>query len=346
MAEALAPTTPRGAASEPLQDVSTPTQTACADVAALLGIDITRMVKAVAVISESQADAKAPVVKHFILFLLRGDHDLNEIKAGKIDGVKDFRLASEGEIVEYLGCKPGFIGPVGVSDKVRIIADRTVAAMSDFVCGANKEGFHLRGVNFGRDLPEPSLVADVRNVVEGDPSPDGKGTLVIKRGIEVGHIFQLGKKYSEALKCTALGEDGKPFTVTMGCYGIGVTRVVASAIEQNYDEKGIIWPDAIAPFQIALVPMNLAKSERTREAGNRLYDELTAAGYDVLLDDRNERPGVKFSDIELIGIPHRIVIGEKGLDAGTLEYKHRRDGESRDIPQAELLAFLAANVKR
>ena len=345
MAEALAPTTPRGAATEVMQEVSTPTQTACADVAALLGLDLTRTVKAVAVVSETQADAKAPIVKNFILFLLRGDHDLNEIKAGKIDGTKDFRLASESEIVEFLGCKPGFIGPVSVSDKVRVIADRTVAAMSDFICGANKEGFHLRGVNFGRDLPEPSLVADVRNVVEGDPSPDGQGKLVIKRGIEVGHIFQLGKKYSEALKCTALGEDGKPFTVTMGCYGIGVTRVVASAIEQNYDEKGIIWPDAIAPFQIALVPMNWAKSPRIQEESTKLYNELTAAGYDVLFDERNERPGVKFSDIELIGIPHRIV-GEKGLDAGTLEYKHRRDGESRDIPCSELLAFLAANVKR
>ena len=346
MAEALAPTTPRGAATEVMQEVSTPTQTACADVAALLGLDLTRTVKAVAVVSETQADAKAPIVKNFILFLLRGDHDLNEIKAGKIDGTKDFRLASESEIVEFLGCKPGFIGPVSVSDKVRVIADRTVAAMSDFICGANKEGFHLRGVNFGRDLPEPSLVADVRNVVEGDPSPDGQGKLVIKRGIEVGHIFQLGKKYSEALKCTALGEDGKPFTVTMGCYGIGVTRVVASAIEQNYDEKGIIWPDAIAPFQIALVPMNWAKSPRIQEESTKLYNELTAAGYDVLFDERNERPGVKFSDIELIGIPHRIVVGEKGLDAGTLEYKHRRDGESRDIPCSELLAFLAANVKR
>ena len=346
MAEALAPTTPRGAATEVMQEVSTPTQTACADVAALLGLDLTRTVKAVAVVTETQADAKAPIVKNFILFLLRGDHGLNEIKAGKIDGAKDFRLASESEIVEFLGCKPGFIGPVSVSDKVRVIADRTVATMSDFVCGANKEGFHLRGVNFGRDLPEPSLVADVRNVVEGDPSPDGQGTLVIKRGIEVGHIFQLGKKYSEALKCTALGEDGKPFTVTMGCYGIGVTRVVASAIEQNYDEKGIIWPDAIAPFQIALVPMNWAKSPRIQEESTKLYNELTAAGYDVLFDERNERPGVKFSDIELIGIPHRIVVGEKGLDAGTLEYKHRRDGESRDIPCSELLAFLAANVKR
>ncbi|MDF2445944.1 MAG: proline--tRNA ligase [Moraxellaceae bacterium] len=346
MAEALAPAAPRAAASEAMREVSTPTQTACADVAALLGIEVTRMVKAVALYSESQADAKAPVVKHFTLCLLRGDHDLNEVKAGKIAGLKDFRLASEAEIVECLGCKPGFIGPVQVNDKVRVIADRTVAAMSDFVCGANREGFHLAGVNFGRDLPEPSLVADLRNVVEGDPSPDGRGTLVIKRGIEVGHIFQLGKKYSEALKLSVLGEDGKPFIVTMGCYGIGVTRVVASAIEQNFDEKGIIWPDAIAPFHVALIPMNWGKSVRIQEESTKLYEELTAAGYDVYFDDRNERPGVKFSDAELIGIPHRIVVGEKGLDAGTLEYKGRRDAESRDIGRSELMDFLAQTVKR
>lgn len=340
MAEALAPTSPRAAAAETLQEMSTPTQTACADVAALLNIPVAKMVKAVATVAETQDDEKAPKKKHFILFLLRGDHDLNEIKAGKIEGCKDFRLATEAEIIEALGCKPGFIGPVGVSASVRVIADRTVAAMSDFVCGANKVGFHLSGVNFGRDLPEPSLVADIRNVVEGDPSPDGKGTLVIKRGIEVGHIFQLGKKYSEALKLSVLGEDGKPFIVTMGCYGIGVTRVVASAIEQNFDDKGIIWPDAIAPFQIALIPMNWAKSVRIQEESTKLYETLTAAGYDVFFDDRNERPGVKFSDVELIGIPHRIVMGEKGLDAGTLEYKHRRDTESRDIAQADLLTFL------
>ena len=346
MAEALAPAAPRAAASEALQEVSTPTQTLCADVAALLNIDVARMVKAVAVVSETQADAKAPVEKHFTLFLLRGDHDLNEIKAGKIEGVKDFRLATEAEIIEFLGCKPGFIGPVKVSAKVRVIADRTVATMSDFVCGANKEGVHLRGVNFGRDLPEPSLVADIRNVVEGDPSPDGQGTIIIKRGIEVGHIFQLGQKYSEALKCKVLGEDGKPLTVTMGCYGIGVTRVVASAIEQNYDDKGIIWPDAIAPFHIALIPMNWVKSQRIQEESTKLYNELTAAGYDVFFDDRNERPGVKFSDVELIGIPHRIVVGEKGLDAGTLEYKHRRDTESRDIERSGLMDFLASTVKR
>ncbi|MCC2638301.1 MAG: proS [Moraxellaceae bacterium] len=346
MAEALAPAAPRAAASEAMHEVSTPTQTACADVAALLGIDVTRMVKAVALVSETQADAKAPVIKHFTLCLLRGDHDLNEVKAGKIGGLKDFRLATEAEIVEYLGCKPGFIGPVAVSGQVRVIADRTVAAMSDFVCGANKESFHLAGVNFGRDLPEPSLVADLRNVVDGDASPDGKGRLQIKRGIEVGHIFQLGQKYSEALQCKVLGEDGKPLVVTMGCYGIGVTRVVASAIEQNFDDKGIIWPDAIAPFQVALIPMNWGKSVRIQEESTKLYEELTAAGYDVYFDDRNERPGVKFSDAELIGIPHRIVVGEKGLDAGTLEYKGRRDTESRDIARAELMAFLAGIVKR
>ncbi len=351
MAEALAPTAPRAAASETMTQVATPTQTACADVAALLGLAVTRTVKAVAVVAPVPVDAetlkanpKAEPAQRFFLFLLRGDHDLNEIKAGKLDGLKDFRLATEAEIVAALGCVPGFIGPVGVAANVTVIADRTVAAMSDFVCGANQAGFHLTGVNFGRDLPEPALVADIRNVVEGDPSPCGSGTLVIKRGIEVGHIFQLGKKYSEALNCRVLGEDGKPLVVTMGCYGIGVTRVVASAIEQNHDDKGIIWPDAIAPFQIAIVAMNWAKSVRIQDESLKLYEQLTAAGYDVFLDDRNERPGVKFSDIELIGIPHRIVVGEKGLDAGTLEYKGRRDAESQDVPVAGLMDFLAARV--
>lgn len=351
MAEALAPTAPRAAASETMTQVATPTQTACADVAALLGLAVTRTVKAVAVVAPVPVDAetlkanhKAEPAQRFFLFLLRGDHDLNEIKAGKLDGLKDFRLATEAEIVAALGCVPGFIGPVGVAANVTVIADRTVAAMSDFVCGANQAGFHLIGVNFGRDLPEPALVADIRNVVEGDPSPCGSGTLVIKRGIEVGHIFQLGKKYSEALNCRVLGEDGKPLVVTMGCYGIGVTRVVASAIEQNHDDKGIIWPDAIAPFQIAIVAMNWAKSVRIQDESLKLYEQLTAAGYDVFLDDRNERPGVKFSDIELIGIPHRIVVGEKGLDAGTLEYKGRRDAESQDVPVAGLMDFLAARV--
>ncbi|RZU37065.1 prolyl-tRNA synthetase [Fluviicoccus keumensis] len=345
MAEAVAPAQPRAAASEDFREVSTPTQTACADVAALLGVGVTRTVKAVAVVSETQADEKAPVVKHFTLLLVRGDHDVNEIKAGKLAGLKDHRLATEAEIVEFLGCKPGFIGPVGVSKAVRVIADRTVAVMSDFICGANKEGFHLAGVNFGRDLPEPE-VADVRNVVEGDPSPDGQGTLVIKRGIEVGHIFQLGTKYSQALNCNVLGEDGKPFTVTMGCYGIGVTRVVASAIEQNHDENGIIWPDAIAPFHIALVPMNWAKSMRIQEEGEKLYQTLVAAGYDVFFDDRNERPGVKFADSELMGVPHRLVLGEKGLDQGFIEYKGRRDSETTHIPLDTLLDFLSKTIKK
>ncbi|PQA48603.1 proline--tRNA ligase [Amnimonas aquatica] len=355
MAEALAPASARAAASQALARVATPTQTACADVAALLGLPLSQVVKSIAVVApvpvpaDDKAGAAAQPGQRFFLLLLRGDHELNEIKAAKLDGLKDFRLAGEAEIVEALGCVPGFIGPVfkqGTGASVTVIADRSVAVLGDFVTGANEAGFHLTGVNFGRDLPEPALVADLRNVVEGDASPDGRGKLVIKRGIEVGHIFQLGRKYSEALNCRVLGEDGKPLTVTMGCYGIGVTRVVASAIEQNHDEKGIIWPDAIAPFQIALVPMNWAKSVRIQEESVKLYEQLLAAGYDVFLDDRNERPGVKFSDIELVGIPHRIVIGEKGLDAGTLEYKGRRDAESQDIPAAGLLDFLAARVQR
>jgi prolyl-tRNA synthetase len=345
MAEALAPAHARATATEDFREVATPTQTACADVAALLGLDVSRTVKAVAVVTETQADEKAPVVKHFTLLLVRGDHEVNEIKAGKLAGLKDHRLATEAEIVEFLNCKPGFIGPVGVSKAVRVIADRTVAVMSDFVCGANKEGFHLASVNFARDLPEPE-VADIRNVVEGDPSPDGNGTLEIKRGIEVGHIFQLGTKYSEALNCSVLGEDGKPFVVTMGCYGIGVTRVVASAIEQNHDDSGIIWPDAIAPFHIALVPMNWAKSMRIQEEGEKLYRQLAAAGYDVFFDDRNERPGVKFADSELMGIPHRLVLGEKGLDQGFIEYKGRRDTETTHIPLDTLFDFLAQTIKK
>ena len=353
MAEALAPSTPRAAALQAMSQVATPTQTACADVAALLGVALTQTVKAIAVVAPVPVDAatlkanpKTEPGQRFFLLLLRGDHDMNEIKAGKLPGLKDFRLASEAEIVAALGCVPGFIGPVNVSDDITVIADRTVAVMSDFVCGANQAGFHLSGVNFGRDLPEPALVADIRNVVEGDASPCGQGTLVIKRGIEVGHIFQLGQKYSQALNCKVLGEDGKPLVVTMGCYGIGVTRVVASAIEQNHDERGIIWPDAIAPFQIALVAMNYAKSIRIQDESSKLYEQLTAAGYEVFFDDRNERPGVKFSDAELIGIPHRLVVGEKGLDAGTLEYKGRRDAESTDVAISDLLNFLGERIQR
>jgi len=342
MAEALAPAAARAAASEAKREVATPTQTLCADVAALLGLPVTRTVKAVAVVTETEVEKKT--VTQFHLLLLRGDHELNEIKAAKIIGA--FRLASEAEIVAALGCKPGFIGPVGVKDAVKVVADRTVAAMADFVCGANREGFHLAGVNFGRDLPEPQ-VADLRNVVEGDPSPDGKGTLVIKRGIEVGHIFQLGDKYSSALKATVLGEDGRPLTMIMGCYGIGVSRVVAAAIEQNSDANGIIWTDAIAPYEVCIVPTNIKKSERERATAEELYARLTALGYDVLFDDREkERVGVKFSDMELIGIPHRIVVSDKGIDAGTFEYKNRRSGETSMVPVADIGDFLASVVRR
>lgn len=374
MAEALAPNSTRASASVAMTVLSTPSQTACADVAALLNITVSQVVKSIAVVApipvetnakaakantqdaEQKASEKGPAQRFFLL-LLRGDHELNEIKAAKLPGLKDFRLANESEIIAALGCVPGFIGPVNVntgsanasnapttSATVTVIADRSVAVMSDFVCGANQIGQHLSGVNFGRDLPEPSCVADIRNVIEGDASPCGQGTLSIKRGIEVGHIFQLGQKYSEALNCKVLGEDGKPVTLTMGCYGIGITRAVASAIEQNHDERGIIWPEAIAPFQIALIAMNYAKSVRIQTESTALYEQLNAAGFEVFFDDRNERPGVKFSDAELIGIPHRIVVGEKGLDAGTLEYKGRRDNESQDVAISELIEFLRARV--
>lgn len=351
MAEALAPSSSRAAATTTMQSVATPTQTLCAEVAELLNVALTQVIKSVAIVAPVPVDAetlkanpKALPGQRFFLLLLRADHELNEIKASKLDGLKDMRLATSEEIQAALGCVPGFIGPVGVSADVTVIADRTAAVMSNFICGANRAGEHLSGVNFGRDLAEP-IVADIRNVVAGDPSPCGTGTLAIKRGIEVGHIFQLGQKYSAALGASVLGEGGKPQVMTMGCYGIGVTRAVASAIEQNYDDKGIIWPDAIAPYQIALVPMNWQKSQRIQTEATALYEQLKAAGYDVLLDDRNERPGVKFSDMELIGIPHRLVMGEKGLDAGTIEYKGRRDAESRDIAMSELMAFLGESVK-
>lgn len=285
------------------------------------------------------ADEKGnvPVVALFV----RGDHELNEIKAEKHPLVAaPLTFATEAQLQAF-GLTAGFTGPQGLVEKgLTVIVDRAASVLSDFVAGANEADKHAVGVNWERDA-QITEVFDLRNVVEGDPSPDGKGTLQIKRGIEVGHIFQLGTKYSEALGCKVLGEDGKPFTVTMGCYGIGVTRVVAAAIEQNYDDKGIMWPQAIAPFEIAIVPMNAHKSPRTLEAAEALYAELQAQGFDVLLDDRNERPGVKFSDLELMGIPHRIVIGEKGLDAGTFEYKGRRDAEASNLTKEELLAKLA-----
>ncbi|MFV5405051.1 proline--tRNA ligase [Acinetobacter sp. 228] len=328
----------RAAPTQELKLVDTPNQKTIADVSAFLGTDPAHSVKALLVQGVAAEEGQdAPVVALF----LRGDHELNEIKAEKHPLIAVPLTFATEEQIQALGLTAGFVGPQGLVEKgLTVIADRAASVLSDFVAGANEADQHATGVNWERDA-QFTEVFDLRNVVEGDPSPDGKGTLQIKRGIEVGHIFQLGQKYSEALGCKVLGKDGKPFTVTMGCYGIGVTRVVASAIEQNFDEKGIIWPEAIAPFEVAIVPMNAHKSPRTMEAAEALYAELTAAGYDVILDDRDERPGVKFSDLEITGIPHRIVIGEKGLDAGTFEYKGRRDAESVNISKEELLAKIA-----
>jgi prolyl-tRNA synthetase len=330
-AEALPPATPRAAASEEMRDVDTPKQTTCEDVAALLGIPLQKTVKLIAVIANEQLH----------VLLIRGDHSLNEVKAAKVEGLGDFRFASEAEIREAFNCPPGFLGPVGIDrSQIRVIADHTVAAMSDFVCGANKPKFHTAGVNWGRDLPEPDVIADIRNVVAGDPSSDGKGTLEICRGIEVGHIFQLGDKYSKAMDATYLDENGQQQVMTMGCYGIGVSRIVGAAIEQGNDERGIIFPAAIAPFTVAIAPIGFDRNEEVRTAALKLHDELAANGVDVLLDDRGERPGVMFADLELIGIPHRITLGDRGLKEGMVEYQARTDKESRNIPLNDIVNFV------
>ena len=327
----------RSVPSQELKIVDTPNQKTIAEVSAFLSSDPAQSVKALLVQGIADEKGNTPVVALF----LRGDHELNEIKAEKHPLIAAPLTFATDSQLQNLGLTAGFCGPQGLLEKgLSVIIDRAASVLSDFVAGANEVDKHATGVNWERDA-KFTEVYDLRNVVEGDPSPDGKGTILIKRGIEVGHIFQLGTKYSEALGCKVLGDDGKPLVVTMGCYGIGVTRVVASAIEQNFDDKGIIWPSAIAPFEVAIVPMNAQKSPRTLEAAESLYAELQAAGYDVLLDDRNERPGVKFSDIELTGIPHRIVIGEKGLDAGTFEYKGRRDEESVNLSKDDLLAKIA-----
>ncbi|MFP6841535.1 MAG: proline--tRNA ligase [Acinetobacter sp.] len=327
----------RAAATQELKLVDTPNQKTIIDVSTFLQTETKNSVKALLVQGKPDEKGQVPVVALF----LRGDHELNEIKAEKHAAIASPLTFATEEQIAALDLVTGFIGPQGLVEKgLIVIVDRAASVLSDFVAGANLADQHATGVNWERDATFTE-VYDLRNVVEGDPSPDGQGTIQIKRGIEVGHIFQLGQKYSEALNCKVLGEDGKPLVVTMGCYGIGVTRVIASAIEQNFDDKGIIWPKSIAPFDIAIVPMNAHKSPRTVEAAEALYTELQAAGYDVLLDDRNERPGVKFSDLELTGIPHRIVLGEKGLDAGTFEYKGRTDAESVNISKEELLAKIA-----
>ena len=339
LAEAVAPATPRPAPQQSLQKVATPGKTSCPDVAQLLAVDLSRIVKAIAVVNEADGGEKT-----FALLLLRGDHVLNEIKAGKLPGLGAFRFASDEEVSSALGCVPGYIGPVGVdAGKVKVIADRAVVAMSDFVCGANEAGFHLAGVNFGRDLPEPE-VADLRNVVAGDPSPDGKGRLEICRGIEVGHIFQLRSKYAKALNCAFLDENGKSQIMEMGCYGIGVSRIVGAAIEQGNDERGIVLPPAIAPFAVAVVPMGYHKSDAVKAAADQLYADLRSAGIDVVLDDRNERPGVMFADMELIGVPHRVVIGERGLASGQVEYKGRSDAEATMLAAADCVNWLKGRL--
>jgi prolyl-tRNA synthetase len=328
LAEALAPESPRQPPAEAMKKVATPGKTRCEDVAALLGIPLERTVKAVALIRESVPYAEAG---YFALVLLRGDHDLNEIKTQKLLGA--FRFASDSEIEQVMGTPAGYIGPVATSPAVGVFADRTVSRMSDFVCGANEAGYHLAGVNWGRDLPdEPEKVHDFRNVKAGDPSPDGQGRLEIVRGIEVGHVFQLRTKYSEALKAVVLDEKGESRPMEMGCYGIGVTRIVAAAIEQNHDERGIAFPAPIAPFEACIVPLGYHKNPAVRQAADRLYGELLAAGLDALMDDRAERPGVMFADMDLIGIPHRLVLSERGLAAGTVEYKGRRDATPVDLP--------------
>lgn len=329
----------RSAATQAMTKVPTPGRTKCEMVAEQLGLPLSQTVKTIALTVEAEEEGK--VSKQYFMLLLRGDHELNEVKVNKVPGLGSYRFSTEDEIAAVYGTVPGYLGPVSPKQPVTIVADRTVANMADFVCGANEVDAHLSGVNWGRDLPEP-VVADLRNVVEGDASPDGKGVLAIERGIEVGHVFQLGTAYSKSMQATFLDENGKPAPLQMGCYGIGVTRILGAAIEQNFDDKGIVWPDALAPFQIVLCPMGMDRSEMVKEQTEKLYAELQAAGVDVIVDDRGLRPGAMFSDWELIGVPHRVVIGERGLKEGKLEYQGRRDTEATAVSVDEMVGFIKA----
>jgi prolyl-tRNA synthetase len=340
-AEAMPIVAARPAPTEELVKATTPGTVKCEQVAALLNLPLDRTVKTIALTVEKEVNGK-PTVENWML-LLRGDHELNEIKVGKVAGLANHRFATEAEILACYGSVPGYLGPIGTKLPVTIVADRTVANMADFVCGANEEGFHYTGANWGRDLAEP-VVADLRNVVEGDASPDGKGVLTIERGIEVGHVFQLGTAYSESMKATFLDENGKPAPLQMGCYGIGITRILGAAIEQNFDDKGIVWPTAIAPFELVLCPMGYDRSEAVKLETDKLYAELTAAGVDVIFDDRGLRPGQMFADWELIGVPHRVVVGDRGLKDGNLEYQGRRDAEASQVPVAEMVAFIKGKL--
>ena len=341
LAEALSLIATRGAATQALTKTPTPGKATCADVAELLKLPLSQTVKSL-VLATDELDEHGTIVKSQVwLLLVRGDHDLNEVKAGKLEGLKGgFRFATAAEIDAHFGCKPGYLGPIGLKQPVKVIADRTVANMSDFVCGANEADFHFTGANWGRDLPEPDLIADIRNVVEGDPSPDGKGVLAIQRGIEVGHVFYLGTKYSAAMNATYLDENGKPQLMEMGCYGIGVTRILGAAIEQNHDERGIVWPASIAPFTVVICPIGMDRNEEVKAAATKLYDELLDLGVDVLLDDRGERPGAMFADWELVGVPHRVVISDRGLKEGQVEVQGRRDAAATKLALAEVVAHL------
>ena len=350
-AEAIAPQGERKAPSQAMTKTATPGKATCADVAALLGIPLQSTVKSLVLATDTLNDKNEVAKTQVWLLLLRGDHDMNEVKVSKIEGLAGFRFATVPEIEDHFGCKPGYLGPLNMRKSVKLAVDREVAVMTDWVCGANEPDFHITGVNWERDVwpnipggREGMLIADIRNVVAGDASPDGKGVLAIERGIEVGHVFYLGTKYSRAMNATFLGENGKPQYLEMGCYGIGITRLPAAAIEQNHDAKGIIWPDAIAPFTVVLCPISPDRFADVKAAADKLYAELMAAGVDVILDDRNERPGAMFADWELIGVPHRVTIGERGLKDGHLEYQHRRDTESTKVGAAGALDFLKSKL--
>ncbi|CAN7721870.1 proline--tRNA ligase [Duganella sp. LjRoot269] len=341
-AEALPLAATRPAAAQALTKTATPDATKCEAVAELLKLDLAQTVKTIALTVETEKDGKT--AKQYFMLLLRGDHELNEVKVGKVPGLAAHRFSTEDEILEVYGCVPGYLGPIGTKAPVTIVADRTVANMADFVCGANDAGYHYTGANWGRDTAEPAIVADLRNVVAGDASPDGKGVLAIERGIEVGHVFQLGTAYSESMKATFLDENGKPAPLQMGCYGIGITRILGAAIEQNFDDKGIIWPTSLAPFELVLCPMGMDRSEAVKEATEQLYADALAAGIDVIVDDRGLRPGQMFADWELIGVPHRVVIGDRGLKEGNLEYQGRRDAEATAVPVADIVSFVKGKM--
>ena len=344
-AEAAAPQGPRPAPAQALVKMPTPGKSTCANVAALLNLPLTQTVKSLVLATDTLDEQGVVTQSQVWLLLLRGDHDMNEVKVSKVPGLDaGFRFASLPEIEAHFGSRPGYLGPIGLKKPVKVVADREVALMADWVCGANAEDFHFTGTNWGRDLPEPDVVADIRNVVAGDAAPDGRGQLAIERGIEIGHVFYLGTKYSRAMNATFLDEDGKPKPFEMGCYGIGVTRLPAAAIEQNHDERGIIWPDAIAPFTVVICPVGMDRSEAVKAAAEALYADLRAAGVDVILDDRGERPGAMFADWELIGVPHRVTIGDKGLKDGQLEYQHRRDTAATRVPLADIAAFVKGRL--